>query len=169
VKCSVRRLNVNIVNETSATLLHYIAPWSTPATWPRHCLGRLKTVTSQYPTIMLLQQSRKFTSHFISPVIRPHPMHEMRPIATDDPVAWRVCQSVSQSVCLSVWYACKNASTDRGPVWAEDFWGPRNIVLGGGPYFRTETWKEGRGMGKFCLLYIISGGERRKFRSQQQR
>jgi len=54
----------------------------------------------------------------------PHRMHEMRPIATNIPMARCVCvtQSLTQSVCLSLTRLCpaKNGYTDRGPVWGED-------------------------------------------------
>jgi len=53
-------------------------------------------------------------------------MHDIQTTATDD----HVCQSV----CLSrdfTWLRC--AKTAERPVCGEDSWGPRNIVLDGGP------------------------------------
>jgi len=50
-------------------------------------------------------------------------MLQMRTIATDVPD--------SQSISRLHWaVVCKNGRTDRGPAWGEDFWGPRNILLG---------------------------------------
>jgi len=61
----------------------------------------------------------------------------MRPIATDNPVAWCVIQSVSQSVCLSVCHAaalCKNDWAGKSPVWGEESWELRKhcVTLGRG-------------------------------------
>jgi len=60
---------------------------------------------------------------------RPHRMHEMRTTAIDIP-------GVCQYVCLSCRRGlCENGSTDRRPVYGEDSWGPKNIVLDGDSQF----------------------------------
>jgi len=68
-------------------------------------------------------------------------MHDMQTIVTND---W--CLSVCPSVCLSCGSKsaslCKNDRTDLDPVWSEQFWGPKNIVLDVDP----DTHSKGKGV-----------------------
>jgi len=66
--------------------------------------------------------------------VRLHRMHEMQPIAYDDP---DICQSVSLSV-MWLHYAMLNGS---GSCLCEALKGPRNIVLDGGPDLPTARGK----------------------------
>jgi len=64
--------------------------------------------------------------------IRPHRIHEMRTIATDDPVAW----CVSQSFCLSRVCTLQNGWMDQDPAYCGGSWCPRHVVLAG------EGWEK---------------------------
>jgi len=60
----------------------------------------------------------------------PSNAREMRPIATDDSVAW----CASQSVCHAPPETCKNSWMDRCLVWSGDSWWPKeHVVLDVGP------------------------------------
>jgi len=75
-----------------------------------------------------------------------HAVHEMHPIVTEERgVCKFVCLFVTRLSSVSF---CKNVWTDQEAVWGENSWGPRNIVLYGGP--RRISRKTETGDLKFC-------------------
>jgi len=68
--------------------------------------------------------------------MRPHRVHEMRTIATDDPVAWASVTSL---------HLLQNGCAERGTVLGGDAWSPKEHCIGFRSYSDKVAKREGFG------------------------